>query len=867
MPGMNLTRDEAAGRAALIDVDSYAVELDLTSSETTFRSTTVVRFGCREPGSSTFADLVAPTAHEITLNGRALDPASVFDNVRIQLDDLATENELRVVADCAYMNTGEGMHRFVDPVDKSVYLYTQFEVADARRVYACFDQPDLKGRWQLTVIAPADWEVVSNSPTPTPQPTAPGTAVWAFRPTPRLSTYITALVAGAYHVERDEHWFGDRVIPLAAYCRRSLAEHLKSADIFEVTKQGFDYFHETFGYPYPFEKYDQLFVPEYNSGAMENAGCVTILEDYVFRSKVTDAAYERRAETILHELAHMWFGDLVTMRWWDDLWLNESFATYVSVLCQSRVTRWPGAWTTFANVEKAWAYRQDQLPSTHPIMADIRDLDDVLVNFDGITYAKGASVLKQLVAWVGVDHFFAGMRRYFQRYEWGNTTLADLLAILEETSGRDLSAWAKQWLEAAGVNTLRPEFTVDADGRFTSFAIVQEAPAEWPTLRSHRIAIGLYDRDGVKSPGGPAGTADGGIARRDRLELDISGPRTEVADLVGVVKPDLILLNDDDLTYAKIRLDPQSLAVVTQTIGSISESLPRALCWAAAWDMTRDSEMPAREWLRLVLAGIGEESDIAVVQSLIRQTFGALDQFADPVWRPVGLAQLATAARQHLAAAQPGSDHQLAWGRAFVSAARSPEDLAFVRALLDGTDVVDGLTMDADLRWHLLTRLVETGAADEREVDAELHRDNTATGQRHAAGALAARPTPAAKVEAWESVVSRGDLPNAIQASVIGRFASADQLDLTEPFVESYFTSIKDIWANRTNEIAQQIVVGLYPALRIDESTLERTDRFLAEENPVPALRRLLIEGRDGVARALRARACDAAAGAPPSVA
>ena len=849
MPGMNLTRDEAAARAALIDVESYTVELDLTTSETTFRSTTVIQFTCREAGASTFVDLVAPSVHELTLNGRALDPATVFDNVRIQLDDLAIDNELRVVADCLYMNTGEGLHRFVDPVDKSVYLYTQFEVSDARRVYTCFDQPDLKATWRLTVIAQDDWKVVSNSPTPTPQAVVPGKTLWAFDATPRLSTYITALVAGPYHVERDEHRIGDQVVPLAAYCRRSLAEHLKSGAIFEVTKQGFDYFYEKFDYPYPFAKYDQLFVPEYNAGAMENAGCVTILEDYVFRSKVTDAAYERRAETILHELAHMWFGDLVTMKWWDDLWLNESFATYVSVLCQSQATRWRGAWTTFANVEKTWAYRQDQLPSTHPIVADINDLEDVEVNFDGITYAKGASVLKQLVAWVGVDHFFDGMRRYFKRYEWGNTTLADLLAILEETSGRDLSTWAKEWLETAGVNTLRPEFGVDDEGRFTSFAVVQEAPGQWPTLRSHRIAIGLYDRDDR-----------GRIARRDRLELDISGPRTEVAELSGILKPDLILLNDDDLTYAKIRLDEDSLAVVTESIGSIRETLPRALCWAAAWDMTRDAEMRTRDYVRLVLAGIGQESDIVVVQSLLRQTFAALDHFADSAWRSTGLTQLAAAARAHMTDAKPGSDHQLAWARAFVNGAKSDEDLSFVRALLDGSKTVEGLVMDADLRWHLLTRLVETGVAGERDVDAELDRDNTATGQRHAAGALAARPNPAAKAEAWESVVSTGDLPNTIQASIIGGFTSADQLRLLEPYFEKYFQAVKDVWAGRTNEIAQQIVIGLYPALRIDESTLARTDRYLAEEDPVPALRRLLVEGRDGVARALRARACDAAA-------
>jgi aminopeptidase N len=492
---------------------------------------------------------------------------------------VAAENTLRVVANCAYMNTGEGLHRFRDPVDKGTYLYTQFEVADARRVYACFDQPDLKATFQLTVLAPHDWAVFSNAVTPEPRP-VPGrsdAAAWAFEATPPISTYITALVAGAYHVERDVYRRGEVEIPMAVACRASLAQHLDAAEIFDVTKRGFDFFLELFDQPYPFSKYDQLFVPEYNAGAMENAGCVTILEDYVFRSKVTDATYERRAETILHELAHMWFGDLVTMRWWDDLWLNESFATYVSVLAQAESTRWTNAWTTFANVEKTWAYRQDQLPSTHPIVADIKDLADVEVNFDGITYAKGASVLKQLVAWVGRDNFFEAIRRYFTRHAWGNTTLADLLGFLEETSGRDLRAWSKEWLQTAGVNVLRPEYTVDEAGTITAFAVTQTAVAEYPTLRSHRIAIGSYD------------LTDGQIARRHSFELDVAGPRTEVPQLVGTRAADLVLVNDDDLTYAKIRLDPRSLATVARHIGSISDSLPRTLCWSAAWDMCRDA--------------------------------------------------------------------------------------------------------------------------------------------------------------------------------------------------------------------------------------------------------------------------------------
>jgi aminopeptidase N len=860
VPGKNLTRDEAAARAAAVDVHAYSVELDLTPDATgddrNFRSTTVVQFDGLGGGGGTFLDLIAPAVREITLNGRSLDPATHFDGNRLNLPEIAAENELRVVADCAYMNTGEGLHRFRDPVDKGTYLYTQFEVADAKRVFACFDQPDLKATFQLTVLAPKQWELFSNAVTPEPRPVPgrEGDAVWAFDPTPRMSTYITALVAGDYHVVRSEYRTAgkdgnDVVIPMAVACRGSLADHLDADEVFDVTRRGFDFFLELFDQPYPFSKYDQLFVPEYNAGAMENAGCVTILEDYVFRSKVTDAAYERRAETILHELAHMWFGDLVTMKWWDDLWLNESLATNISVLCQSEATRWSNAWTTFANVEKTWAYRQDQLPSTHPIVADITDLEDVEVNFDGITYAKGASVLKQLVAWVGRDNFVAAVRTYFARHAWGNTTLADFLAALEETSGRDLSSWSAEWLQTSQVNVLRPVYTTDESGTFSQFTVQQSAPEDYPTLRSHRVAIGLYD------------LTDGKLSRRDRVELDVAGPSTEVKELIGKRAADLVLVNDDDLTYAKIRLDPDSLTTLGRHIGDIAESLPRALCWSAAWDMTRDAELPARDYVDLVLRGIGTETGIVVQQALQRQALSAMYAFADPAYRETGLERLAEAALDHLRAAAPGSDSQLSWARTFTSVARTPEQLDLLAALLAGEELVPGLAMDVDLRWHVLHRLVARGVAGESEIDAELDRDETAAGQRHAAGALAARPTAQAKEEAWSSVVADAGLPNAMQASIIGGFVQLEQADILEPFVERYFEAVPRVWEERTNEIAQGIVNGLYPSWRISPDTVERTDRFLAEHNPAPSLRRLLNEARDGVLRALRAQECDRNAG------
>jgi aminopeptidase N len=858
VPGTNLTREEAQQRAKLLTVDSYEIDLDLSGAQEggTYRSVTTVRFDSAETGAESFIDLVAPAVHEVTLNGDPLDPAEVFKDSRIALPGLLEgRNVLRVVADCAYTNTGEGLHRFIDPVDEQAYLYTQFEVPDARRVFASFEQPDLKATFQFTVRAPSGWTVISNSPTPEPKDD-----VWVFEPTPRISTYITALIVGPYHSVHSVYEKDGRSVPLGIYCRPSLAEFLDSDAIFEVTRQGFDWFQEKFDYAYPFEKYDQLFVPEFNAGAMENAGAVTIRDQYVFRSKVTDAAYEVRAETILHELAHMWFGDLVTMEWWNDLWLNESFATYTSIACQAYhpESRWPHSWTTFANSMKTWAYRQDQLPSTHPIMAEINDLDDVLVNFDGITYAKGASVLKQLVAYVGMDEFFRGVQAYFKRHAYGNTRLSDLLGALEETSGRDLKTWSKKWLETAGINVLRPGIETDENGVITSFAIRQEAPAlpagakGEPTLRPHRIAIGLYDLD--EGTGKLVRTEDG------RIELDVDGELTAVPQLAGRRRPDVILLNDDDLSYAKVRLDEKSLAFVTEHLGDFESSLPRALCWASAWDMTRDAELATRDYLSLVLSGIGKESDIGVVQSLHRQVKLAIDLYADPSAREALLTRWTDATLAHLRSAEPGSDHQLAWARAFAATARTPEQLDLLEGLLDGSQTVEGLAVDTELRWAFVERLATVGRFDETEIAGELERDKTAAGERHAATARAARPTPEAKAEAWASVVESDKLPNAVQEAVIGGFVQTDQRELLAPYTDKYFESVKGVWDSRSHEMAQQIVVGLYPSIQVSEDTSARTDAWLAAAEPSPALRRLILESRAGVERALKAQAADAAA-------
>jgi aminopeptidase N len=839
----NLTRDEARERARLLEIESYRVELDLTLGDATFESVATVSFRCASPGASTFIDLSAPAVREITLNGSPLGLEN-FDGNRITLDGLAESNELQVAAECAYSRSGEGLHRFTDPADGAVYMYSDLETFDAHRVYACFDQPDLKATFQLEVTAEQGWQVISNmAPSASEQVPLTRTALWEFPPTPVLPTYITAVAAGPYHVVRDEH----DGIPLGIFCRQSLASYLDPDEIFEVTRQGFDFFHGAFGVRYPFGKYDQLFVPEFKAGAMENAGCVTFVEAYVFRSRVTDALRESRAETVLHEMAHMWFGDLVTMRWWDDLWLNESFATWAGTVAQAEATRWTTAWTTFAQAWKAWAYRQDQLPSTHPIAADIPDIAAVEVNFDGITYAKGAAVLKQLVAHVGRENFLTAVRRYFAQHAWGNAVLGDLLAALEQASGRELSGWSKKWLETAGVNTLRPEYRCDGEGRFTAFAVVQEAPASHPVLRPHRIAIGLYGR------------GEAGLARQHRVEIDIDGERTEVPELVGRDRPDLVLVNDDDLTYAKIRLDEHSLRTLVTGIGEFTDSLPAALCWAAAWDMCRDAEMAARDYASLVLSGVAAIEDISVVQTVLRQGAMAARRFADPAWRGTGLQRIADTLRDLLQGAEPGSDQQLAYAQAFAGVATAPGDLALLAGLLDESTAIEGLAIDTDLRWQLLYRLVSRGAAGPAEIDAELARDPTDAGARHAATCGAAIPDPAAKERAWAQITG-GRLSNATFRATLDGFASPDQEELLAPYAQRYFDVAADVWRDWSSDMAQYFAQNAYPSWNITPEAIAATDDYIERTDPPAALRRLLAEGRDDVARALRCRLRDAQA-------
>ncbi len=844
MPAENLTRIEAQERSALVSTESYDVALDLTTGDEVFRSTSTVTFTATA-GASTFIDAITRTVHSVTLNGVELDAAAVADGTRIQLDGLAEHNVLTVVADHEYTNTGEGLHRFVDPVDGEVYLYSQFEVPDSRRVFAVFEQPDLKATFRFTVTAPARWVVVSNAPVESRAENGDA-ATTVFQTTKRISSYITAIIAGPYQSVHSELTSADgRTIPLGIYARASLFEHLDADYIFDITRKGFAYFEGKFGFPYPFEKYDQLFVPEFNAGAMENAGAITFTETYVFRSKVTDAIKERRVVTILHELAHMWFGDLVTMKWWNDLWLNESFAEWASTLATAEATEWHEAWTTFQAMEKSWAYRQDQLPSTHPVVATINDLEDVQVNFDGITYAKGGSVLKQLVAWVGLEQFMAGVAAYFQKHQYGNTELTDLLAELEKTSGRELTSWSKLWLETAGVNTLRPAIETDADGTITSFAVLQEAAADYPTIRPHRLAIGFYNLRGGK------------LLRDHRVEIDVDGVRTEVPELVGQKRPDLVLVNDDDLAYAKIRLDADSLAVAMTHLEDIDNPLARAIVWGAAWDATRDAETRPSDYVTLVLNNIAAETESTTIRTTLTQLTTVARFYVDPALRESTIARAGDELWSLAQGAHAASDAQFQFVKFFASIASTPAHVTTIRGLLEGSITLDGLEIDTDLRWELIEGLALNNAITDAEIEAALQADNTSNGQQAAARARATFPTAEAKAQAFNSLAESDTLSNAIVRAVTMGYQHTNDPSSLSAQIQPYFAELNTIWNSRSYKIAEHFIVGLYPSPLASQELVDATNTWLAENPDTPALRRLVIENLAGVERALKAQSRD----------
>ncbi|MDF0515142.1 aminopeptidase N [Agromyces sp. H3Y2-19a] len=848
MPAANLTRTEAEERAAIVGSPSYEVVLDLTGDGATFRSETTARF-TGVAGASTFIEACTDRVHEVVLNGRVLDPATVSDGTRIRLDELEVENELRVVADARYTNSGEGLHRFVDPVDDETYLYTEFAVAEANRVYAVFDQPDLRAGVRFTITAPAHWTVLSNAPSPEPVagPAASAVATWAFETGPVISSYIIAIIAGPYASWRGSATSVDgRDVPLGLFTRASLAQYADPEMMFSTVQAGLGFYEQAFGVPYPYGKYDQIFVPEYNWGAMENVGAVTFNEGYLFRSRVSDARREQRAIVVLHELSHMWFGNSVTMKWWNDLWLNESFATWASTLATSQVTEFTGVWSTFANDEKTHAAEQDQLPSTHPIVAEIGDLEDVEVNFDAITYDKGASVLKQLVAWVGLDAFKRGVGAYLAKHSGGNATLRDLLDELEAASGRELTRWSELWLETAGVNTLRAEIETDASGTITSAAIVQTAASSHPTLRPHRVALGGYELD------------DSRLDRVFRAELDVDGARTEVPELIGRARPDLLLVNDDDLTYAKVRLDERSFDTAVHHLAELADPVARAVVLGSAWDAVRDAELPAAAFVRLVLASIGHETQSSARSLALSRLDHAVSRYladehrerlaseaGDAIW---ALAELAPA----------GSDAQLQFVKAFTGLASTDAHGDVLGSLLEGSIALDGLAIDLDLRWELVIARSALGAGDDDEIAAALAADDTAKGRQLAETARAARPDQAVKDAAWRRAMTDEGLSNDVARAIADGWRRTNSPELLATVVHEYFAALPGVWADRSYNMASILSKRLFPTPLIDAELAELTRTWLARHPEPASMHRAVTEHLAELDRALAARARDA---------
>jgi len=859
MSTANLTRAEAEARAAMLEVPRTAVHLDLSHDDgspdiRTFRSLTTIDLEVRSPGP-TFLDLDAVSVERLSVDGTELS-TDAFTGTRVLLPTLsAGAHTVEVEATMRYSRDGRGLHRFVDPTDGTVYLHSQFEPFHALQVFPCVDQPDVKTVFVLSVDAPEGWVVVSNEPA-LKEPSAGSAGRWVFAPTPRISTYLTAIVAGGYVSTAANYVRADSTtVPLRLFVRRSLAQHLEAEELFTLTRSGLDYFERVFD-RYPFSKYDQLFVPEFSAGAMENPGCVTFTEAYVFRSRVTDTVRERRAETVLHEMAHMWFGDLVTMRWWDDLWLNESFATFMSVLAMVEATRWDDAWVTFLDAEKAWAKLQDQLPSTHPIADEMPDVESVHQNFDGITYAKGASVLRQLVAWVGQEAFLAGCRDYFARHAWGNTTLSDFLSALERASGRELSAWRDEWLRTTGVNLLTPDVELTDDGRYATVHIVQSDPAPlWrseghtPVLRRHRLAVGVYDLE------------DGHLVRRHRVELDVEGPRTEVQELAGMRSGDLLLLNDDDLTFARIALDERSLATATAHLRVFADPMPRALVWSAAWDMLRDGMLPASGFVSLVVGNLAHDEQVGVLQRTLMRASAAADRYAAPANREALRTLLRSQARDALERCAPAGDHQLAWFRHWAALAHGSEDLELLRAVLDGAEHFPGLAVDTDLRWAIVIALAHAGQAHDALIDAELARDDTDLGQRQAMTARAVRPTQAAKDWARGLLRDDMDLSHTLARQLWAGFSQLDQEELAEAYLAEFPSDLDHVWSTRTLDFAIEFAAGMFPHAAVDAGLLAMTDTLLARADLAKPLRRVILEQRDTVVRTIRARERDAAEG------
>jgi aminopeptidase N len=812
----SLARSEAAERAELLNVDSYRLLLELPAAGEEFRSDCTIRFGAK-PGASSFLDVRPASITSAELNGRRLDPATLADG-RLPLPELAADNELRIVAQMRYSGDGEGLHRHVDPADGRTYLYAMSFLDAAPRWFACFDQPDLKARYDIEVRCPADWTVLGNSPAE-----RVGDGHWRLATSKPMASYFVTLVAGPYHSITAEH----DGIPLGLHARQSLAAHLadEAEDLLNVTRASFDSFHELFGIRYPWSEYHQVFVPDFNAGAMENPGCVTLRDQFVFRAAATVGERLNRATTIAHEMAHMWFGDLVTMRWWDDLWLNESFAEYLGYRVCAGMPGYPGrlAWTQFGITRKDWGSIADQGPSSHPVAGNGSDnAAEALADFDGISYAKGAAALRQLATHLGDEVFLGGLREHFARHSYGNATLADLLAAWTTAGATDLDDWARQWLLTSGLDTLTAE---RLDG---NLAVRRLAPDQ--ARRPHKIRLAGYDRGGNQV-----------LDRPVRL-------LTDELTLPAMPELRLVVADGQDDTWAKIRFG-DDWAGVAELLPRLSDSTTRVVVYNAVRDAVRDSDLAAGTALDILLQALAAEPvDLVLAEVFQFATDQLAGVFAPADQRAGRRRRICELAGQLLAAAEPGSDRQLTAIRALLKAC---DDATLLRSWRAGEAVPDGLVLDTELRWLLVTRLAALGALSEAEIDAELAADASTAGVLHAARAKAARPDALAKRAAWRELTEPSTL-SAYELYAIGEgFFGLAQEALTEPYVARFFSDMPATARLRSGWALPQVISAAYPLLAASPEVLELADATLAGDLD-PKVRRALTDRTDVVRRAVR---------------
>jgi aminopeptidase N len=836
----NLTESEAAGRAARISNVSYTLHLDLQPKSETYRGELAAEFELENGASPVFLDFTGKTIRSLLVNGKTV-PAPDWNKHRLELPEALLKEENRVVVayENAYSHTGSGFHQFLDPEDGREYIFSDFEPFNAHQLFPCFDQPDLKAAYTVSVTAPASWIVVSNGRDAEVQTLPDGRTRRSFTRTERFSTYLMAVIAGEFAVYKDQAG----TVPLRVLCRQALVKHIDPEEIFTVTKQGFAFYDEYFDFPYPFHKYDQAFVPEFNAGAMENVAAVTHAEHMIFRGQVSESQRLNRAETILHELAHMWFGDLVTMRWWKDLWLNESFATFISYLCMTKATRFTHAWESFHSKIKAWAYRQDELVTTHPIAGDVPDTDATFLNFDGITYGKGASVLKQLLAYIGDTAFRDGLRRYFRKHAWGNATLEDFLAALAQGSGRSLAEWSRLWIETSGLGSIGAKFTV-AKGRIATFSIDQEGATVSPDiLRPHKITIALFHED-----------ANGRAVPGETHSALVDGARTQIFELTGKPAPVFVTPNHGDHAYAKVVLDPISLAYVKEHLERIDEPLVKATLWGTLWQMVRDQRLKASDWVDLVADKAQHESGPELVETIVGNSAVALVRFMRGVGdlEVRGRARLMARCWSRLAEAK--GDLQLTWLRGTIQLANAPEDLDRLVRLMDGDEKIPGVAIDQDMRWSIVTKLVawsRPGAED--RLAKERARDPSDKGKKSAFQAEVSRPSPEEKARHWKLFVEQGELSSDFLKNGMGRFHWAHQAQLLDPYVGKFFDEITTVFEKRSPEYAKAFALLLYPTYRAERPVLAKGEALL-EKTTGATLRRLLREANDELLRSIRCR-------------